>query len=397
MSRVPVALVRCPSYQADELRAAVVRALGLLGGLERFLARGRRVFVKVNHLSADPDVGRGAITHPAFAREVCRLLKDHGADVVIGDDVASVGDPFLATGFREMCRAMGVTLINVKEAGFREVPCAGRVLDRVLVSAAALDADLLVDLPKLKTHSLTVFTGAVKNLFGLLPSGRRHEYHRLYADQETFAEMLVDVLTARPPELTVMDAVVGMEGAGPNAGRPRSLGLVLAGPNAVAVDTVAADAIGLPQEEVGTTSAAAARGLGPGRVAELDILGDDLASLRRPDFRKPALTLRALRLRLPRNLYAVLQAELVLTPEVEPGSCTGCGSCAAICPVAAVEVAQGKARINRPACIHCLCCHEVCDFRAVRLRQRPLGRLIRAAQAVLPARRRERRAGRRAG
>jgi len=369
----------------------MLRALGLLGGLERFVSRGRRVFVKINHLSADPDVERGAITHPAFAREVLRLLKDHGADVMAGDDVAAVGDPFLATGFREMCRAIGVTLINEKEAGFRDVPCAGRVLDSVFVSAAAMDADVLVNLPKLKTHSFTVFTGAVKNLFGLLPSGRRHEYHRRYADQETFAEMLVDVLSARPPELTIMDAVVAMEGAGPNAGRPRSLGLLLAGPNAVAVDAVAAEAIGLPQDEVGTTAAASARGLGPGRVAELDVLGDDLTAHRVPDFRKPALTLRALKLRLPRNLYAVLQAELVLTPEVDPKSCTACGSCAAICPVAAIDLGRGRARINRPACIRCLCCHEVCDFRAVRLRQRPLGRLIRAAGAALPVRRRERR------
>ena len=377
--RAKVAVVRCPAYETRQLHDAVGGSLELIGGLGSVIARGSRVFVKINHLSPASPPERAIITHPLFTRQVLAFLKDLGAEIVVGDDIGSESvDGFEVSGYDAMCREMGVRLINLRSAGFREVPCpGGEALKSVHVSSAVLDADAIVDLPKLKTHSFTAFTGAVKNMFGVIPCGSRHDLHSRFPASEAFGRMLVDVFACVPPHLTLMDGIVAMEGFGPAAGSARHVGLVLAGRDAVAVDAVAQDIAGFGPGDVETSASAGRRGLGAADPGDIEIAGVALAEARVKRFRKAAIPVGLLKRRLPAALYARLQGQLVLSPEVVPAACTDCRECVNACPCEAVVIEDGRARILEEACIRCLCCHEACRSGAIRLRPRPGGRAVR--------------------
>ncbi|MBN2408469.1 MAG: DUF362 domain-containing protein [Candidatus Aminicenantes bacterium] len=378
-----VAVVRCPLYEAGPLAQAVRRSLDLLGGLDSLLAPGMNVFVKINHLSPQASPERAICTHPLFAREVLRLLLDRGIFPTVGDDVNfGPGDEFLTTGFRSVCKGLGVPLVNLRERGFVKVSLDGTILKSVFIARPVLEADAVINLPKLKTHSFTAFTGAVKNMYGIIPSGLRLEYHRRFPRNDVFSQMLVDVFSAAPPSLNIMDAVVAMEGEGPSSGIPRRLGLVIAGRDGVAVDAAASRIVGTDPFQVFTTSFAAARGIGVGDLERIDIRGERIRSVEARDFRPSAIATGIFRRRLPSFLYATVSGQLVLTPEIVPQKCQACLECIRICPARTIREVKGKAWIDKSECIHCLCCHEVCIHRSIRLRQRPVGRLVRGAERL---------------
>ncbi|MFZ2055433.1 MAG: DUF362 domain-containing protein [Candidatus Aminicenantales bacterium] len=381
--RSRVAVVGCASYEAEPLSRAVRKSLDLLGSLSSFLTRGMNVFVKINHLASQAPPERAICTHPLFVREVLRLLLDHGGRAMVGDDVNfGRGDEFLTTGFRRVCEELGVPLVNLRETGFVEVSLRGAVLKSVFIARPVLEADAVLNLPKLKTHSFTAFTGAVKNMYGVIPYGLRLEYHRRFPRNDIFSRMLVDVFSAAPPRLTIMDAVVGMEGEGPSSGVPRKIGLIIAGRDAVAVDAVAARVAGYHPSAVFTTSAANARGLGVGDLQGIDILGEKIQNAEVKDFRPSSLATGMFSRWLPSFMYAYVSGQLILTPEIIPGKCNACLECIAICPAKTIRKVRGKARVDKTGCIHCLCCHEVCIHRSIRLRQRPVGRIIRSADRL---------------
>lgn len=383
---VKVAVVRCPSYyDKPRLRDAVGRSLELIGGLGAILGTGSKVFVKINHLSPGSPPERAIVTHPLFTRQVLEFLKDLGADITVGDDIQSGAlDGFEVSGYAGMCREMGVRLLNLKSAGFREVPCSGgESLKSVHVSSAVLDADAILDLPKLKTHSFTDYTGAVKNMFGVIPCGSRLDLHSRFPGGEAFGRMLVDIFACVPPRLTLMDGIVGMEGPGPAGGAPRSVGLILASRDAVALDAVAQDLVGFGQGDIETTSSAARRGLGTADLDAIEIVGEALQAVRVKRFRKAAIPAGLLKRRLPASLYAYVSGQLILSPEIVPAACTGCRECFNVCPRRAVVLEGCRARILKEPCIRCLCCHEVCRDDAIRLRQRPIGRAVRLLASLL--------------
>jgi uncharacterized protein (DUF362 family)/Pyruvate/2-oxoacid:ferredoxin oxidoreductase delta subunit len=357
--------------------------LELLGSSGRFFARGMNVFVKINHLAPQATPDRAVCTHPLFVREVLRLLLNHGVRAMVGDDVNSGrGDEFLTTGFRRVCEELGVPLVNLRETGFVEIPLRGAVLESIFIGRPVLEADAVLNLPKLKTHSFTLFTGAVKNMFGAIPSGLRLEYHRRFLRNDVFSQMLVDVCAAAPPHLTIMDAVVGMEGEGPSSGVPKKVGLIISGRDPVAVDAVASRVAGHDPLSIFTTSIADARGLGVGDLRRIDILGEKIQDVEVKDFRPSVRATGMFSRWLPSFIYAHISGQLILTPEVIRKKCAGCLECIKICPAKTIHEVAGKAWVDETGCIHCLCCHEVCIHRSFRLRHRPLGRLLRGAERL---------------
>jgi len=381
--KAKVAVIKCSSYDPEALSGAVRRSLELLGGTGVFLNSGAKVFVKINHLSPHAPPERAISTHPAFLREVLRVLLENGAVVTVGDDVNfGQREEFLVTGFREVCAELGVRLVNLRETGFVEVPVGGVLLDSVYVARPVLEADLVLNLPKLKTHSFTLFTGAVKNLYGVIPCGSRLDGHRRFVRNDVFSRMLVDVFSVVPRQFTIMDAVVGMEGEGPSSGTPRKIGLIISGSDGVAVDAVASSLVGYDPRRIFTTSEAHERNLGVGDPERIEVVGENPADVRVDDFRPSSAASILFRRRLPSQLYAYISGELVLTPRVLPDQCTGCRECLTFCPAATIRLVDGKARVDEAGCIHCLCCHEACGYRSIRLKQRPVGLILRGGSRV---------------
>jgi len=382
MKKSKVAIARLRDYQSKNVYNALKKALDLLGGLENILKPQTQVFVKINLLSPESLPERAIITHPDFTREVLRLLKDLNLKITVGDDIQVRGkDGFLPSGYRKMCNEMGVRLVNLKEAGFREIECHGQQIKRTYVSPPLLDSDYIINLPKLKTHSLTIYTGAVKNMFGIIPSGLRHAYHRRFPKNEIFSQMLVDIFSCAPPHLNIMDAVIAMDGEGPSGGNPRKAGIILASKDAVALDAVASKIAGFKPWDLVAIQNAHERGLGTGRLDEIEVVGEKIQDVEVKDFKHSAIGVGFLRRKLPSSLYAVIQDQLVFIPEVKKDKCTICLECVKICPTGAAKHEQNSVWINKSICIHCMCCHEICRFQAIRLKQKPIGKIIRGLRS----------------
>jgi uncharacterized protein (DUF362 family)/NAD-dependent dihydropyrimidine dehydrogenase PreA subunit len=381
LSGTRVSIVRASSYDIDEIRNAVRRGVELIGGLERIVKTGDRVFVKINHLPPASPPERGIITHPIFVEGVLELLKEAGADITVGDDIESgPGDRFSISGFQQMCQRAGVRLVNLREGGFVATESNGQLLGPLYVSRIALEADVIINLPKLKTHSLTIFTGGIKNMYGTIPASLRRKYHSTFAQPEDFSLMLTDVFAATIPQLTIMDGIVAMEGEGPANGNLRQTNIILASRDAVALDTVATSIIGLNPESIDTIRYCNKRGLGVGNLEAIEVTGESIRSVAVPDFQPPAASIRSLMTRmskpLPSQVLRFFMSQMVTQPKVATNHCTACAECVKICPTGAATMADKTATINKTKCIQCMCCHEVCRDNAITLQRSPVGSML---------------------
>ena len=376
-----VSIVRAGNYDVGEIRDAVRRGIELIGGLEGIVKPGNRVFVKINHLPPASPPERGIVTHPIFVEGVIELLKEVGADITVGDDIESgPGDRFSISGFRQMCQRAGVRLVNLREGGFAATEGNRRLLDPVYVSRIALEADVIINLPKLKTHSLTIFTGGIKNMYGTIPASLRRKYHSTFVQPEDFSLMLTDVFAAVRPQLTIMDGIIAMEGAGPANGNLRQTNIILTSQDAVALDAVATSIIGLNPEDIDTIRYCNERGLGVGNLEAIEVTGESIRSVIVPDFQPPAASMRSLMTRmskpLPSRILRFVMRQTVARPRVVTSRCTACAECVKICPTGAATMADKTATISKAKCIQCMCCQEVCRDNAIALRQPLVGAAI---------------------
>lgn len=366
-----VAIVRCPEYQPATVERAVAAAVDLLGGPGRFFAPGERVLLKPNLCSGrSPD--EAATTHPEIIRAVFRLAQAAGAEPWVGENPVGMSGGkrteaiLAAAGVGELIRSGDIRWLHMERAG------AVRVRERVgdvdlplFLSRPAVELPV-INLPKFKTHSLAVMTGAVKNLWGTLPGRSKRMYHVLAPEPDRFARVLAEVYGIVRPRLTMVDGVVGMEGEGPVGGRPRPIGVIIAGTDGVAVDAVITAMMNLAPEAVPTSRAAAAMGLGTIDLREIEIAGEPLSSLVMPDF-LPAPVARY-RPPLTRKMFEVA----VLKVSVDPERCLPCQECVSHCPSGAVSLGATAAFINPALCRESLFCLEVCPQGAVRVERSQL-------------------------
>ena len=359
-----VALVKAVAYDPTALDTALDGVLGLLGGLERFVKPGMRVLIKPNLLSAKgPD--RTITTHPELTAAVARRVRRLGATVQIGDSPAGakagIQRVWDNTGLSEVADRDGLELISLEKSGTVPRAVATRVFH---VARPVLEADLVINLPKLKTHVLTLMTAAVKNTFGVIPGFRKGMYHKEAPNPSAFARIVVDIFSLVQPGLTIIDAIDVMEGDGPASGERRFAGMLLASADAVAADTVAAHLIGLPPGKTLTTRYAAESGLGIGWLEGIRVVGENVNSMRIADFR---LTSNRKMELLPKFLFDLVGPLLWLRPKVDPAKCTLCGDCVKSCPVKALHQADKYSYpvVDDRRCINCWCCHEICPSKAV--------------------------------
>ncbi|MFP4477598.1 MAG: DUF362 domain-containing protein [Desulfatibacillaceae bacterium] len=337
---------------------------------------GKRVLVKPNILAPHPPEA-GITTHPTLVAAVVRALKDRGAKVMVGDNPGVGGygrakEAADVTGIRE---AAGDSYVNLAENAVR-VDLFSRWADSVAVSREVLDADLVVNLPKFKTHGLTFITGAIKNTFGYVVGGEKMRMHSSGATPARFAELVLDIYSLKPPELNVMDAVEGMEGNGPSNGSTRRIGKLLASDNAVCLDAVMVAMCGTRAANVPLVKQAGERGLGhvdPARIVT-NVPVEPI-----PDFKLPKTYVPGL---MGVVLNRFLSDKIRCVPEVIQEKCEKCGICVKHCPVDAMRVENGRVAPDLDECIRCYCCQEMCPNDAIRLSGRVISWLRRNAPGL---------------
>ena len=375
-----MSIVRAGDYDLTQLVKAVESSVDLVGGLETIVKPGDRVFVKINHLPPPSPPERGIVTHPVFAEAVIHLLKKAGAVITVGDDIdMSPVDGFGMSGFRPMCERNGVRLLSLREDGFIARKCDGYLLNEVYVSRTAAEADLVINLPKLKTHSLTVFTGGVKNMYGTIPASLRRRFHGEYTDADDFARMLTDIYSTIRPQLTLMDGIMAMEGEGPSGGSLRKTGIILASRDAVALDAVATRIIGMDPMDIATTRYAHEYGLGVGALDSIEVVGESIETVAITGFKRPASATRVLLRRIPTPLSRFAVRQFSFRPYVLEQKCTACAECTMACPTGAIAIHGKTAFIDRSTCIECMCCHEVCRYDAIVIKKPPISSTISLA------------------
>ena len=385
MEETQVYAASCPDYsQAETCIRALVEQMG---GMGRFVRPGERIVLKANLLRAAPPES-AICTHPAVVEAVSKLVKEAGGTPVICDSPggalhkeAVLRSLYEKTGMAAAAAAAGAELSMDSSTRTVSLP-EGKVLRQAEIITPVAEADGVIDLCKMKTHVLMSMTGAVKNLFGVIPGLSKVGYHATHPDHATFADVLLDLTGYVKPRLSLMDGILAMEGDGPgSSGTPRQAGLLLAAANPLALDTAAGAIMNLPRQDNPVLLAAERRGLTPCRMEDVELIGGTVEELRMADYKFPASTksnLMDFLGPLARPAERLCKKALSQTPRIDGAKCVGCGICAKSCPGQAIAMtAPGKkARISQKACIHCYCCHELCPQKAVELHQSWLGRLL---------------------
>jgi uncharacterized protein (DUF362 family)/Pyruvate/2-oxoacid:ferredoxin oxidoreductase delta subunit len=367
-----VSIIKCADYTPEQVEVSVRKAIGLLGGITRYVKPGSKVLVKPNMLMAkEPEYGID--THPEVVRQVIRVLKDNNCHIFVGDgpsvwgnEIENIDEVYRRSGILKVCQEEKVELVKFDKRRMRAKFPLTTWLDH---------CDHLVNIPKLKTHGLTLLTGAIKNLFGLVSGTFKTELHKNYFQIEEFSKIVVDVYAEAKPALTIIDGIVAMEGDGPGTGgKLRSLGLLLAGNDCVALDSVAAKIIGIEPLDVLSTQEASQRGLGTADLNSIEILGEKLEGLKVKPFLLPASTL--LKKKFPKPLINALKRLVRYYPYPVRNNCTRCFACVKICPDKCISM-QGKGIVfDYRRCIACFCCQETCPSAAIRIKKSLLAKII---------------------
>ena len=367
--RDAVWLGRCPAYDEGTLFPQINSAFESLGVYDR-LKPGMAVVLKPNLIQASKPAA-AICTHPAFTAAVGRCVKRAGAHVLIAESPGGPYTPALmkaiyrACGYTDMAEAYGFQLYTACKS--HQVPLPqGQRCRQVSILEPFFQRDFLIDLPKLKTHGMVGYSGAVKNMFGAVPGLQKPEVHCRFPQQEDFSKALVDICQYLSPDLAVMDGIWAMEGDGPTGGTRREAGLLGASPSPYALDVCVSQLIGFPPGSLAMLGESARRGLGPASAQEVEVLGQPPAGL--GDFKKAKAASTDFVDKLPAPLRPLAKKLSTPWPQIQKG-CVGCGKCAESCPKQAITMAAGRAKIDYGACIRCFCCHEMCPQHVVGVRR----------------------------
>lgn len=371
--RTKVSLAKCAGYGSG-VQAAMESLLAPLGGIGAFVKPGQTVLIKPNLLTArEPE--KAVTTHPDVVRAIIRLVKQQGAKPSVGDsptNVTRLDELWLRTGFRALCDEEQVPLLNLEKSG--SVPFTVNGLSFTVAQPVAA-ADVVINVPKIKTHILTILTAAVKNMYGVVPGFQKTTLHKLCPTPQEFGNLLAAIYSKARPHLSIADGIVGMDGDGPSAGRPAPLGLLAASADGVALDAVLCRILGINPRNVPYLKPLKAHRLGETELARIDVLGAGIEEVTPPSFKVPGTALGRL---IPPGWLVKSMGGLFWIRPAFSDACISCGLCVKSCPMGALTIEPKKKPLLAPAkCIGCCCCHEVCPAKAITMTQSPILNFIR--------------------
>lgn len=360
-----VSIERVQHYDMDAMLHAV-RAI--YRSADGPTVKGRSVLLKPNIVS-DSAPEKAITTHPDFFKAVALFFKEEGVEKIYAGDSPGVHTKkFTAEtcGIRAVCRDLDIEWVDFMENpvtrnGFKY---AG-IIEKV---------DLIVSLPKCKTHELAYYTGAIKNLFGLMPGFSKGLMHVKHPDRKDFSAAILDFYQGIKADFAFMDAIVAMEGPGPGNGSPYQLGLILGSRNCISLDVIASQIIGYGHGSVPMLAEAEKRQLPGSSMADIILSGGDLKDFKVKDYEliPPEKKNRFLALISMITPSRKFQRKLEKRPVFKHKNCILCGQCVLICQAKALKIVNNKIVINDDKCIRCYCCHEVCPANAITIKRKIL-------------------------
>ena len=366
---VKVTAIACDSYVSG-LSGHIESLLAPLGGLSSFVSRGSKVLIKPNLLT-DRHPDEAITTHPEVVRHLVRMVRDCGGVPRVGDSPAptvKLSRVHEKTGFLDMCRGEDVPLLNMEKSGSVELQRDGYTFH---IAKPVMDADVIISVPKVKTHVLTVLTAGVKNMYGTIPGFQKPNLHKKHPSVPDFGGLVAAVCRSVPPALSLADAVVGLQGDGPGTGgRPAELGFLAASADAFSLDLAICNILKIDPKAVSFLKGDEVPSSGP----DLQVIGASIDELSPSSFAAPS-TLGA---RLVSGFLIHLLGRFLWIRPAVTDTCISCGRCVASCPVTALSMEpKEKPRLEPEKCIGCCCCHEICPEKAIQMAQSPLLTLLR--------------------
>lgn len=372
-----VVIKHTPSYDSMTVYHSV-KEIMLQQRINLLIKPDSRILIKPNMLSKQVP-SKCVTTHPAVLDAVIMVLKEFGANpqnMLIAD---SSGGPSSASILQANYNACGFSLIGETHG----VPVYTKLKSQTVKTHGALvkefdlispffQYDLIFNLAKFKTHVMTGMSGAVKNLFGLVPGLKKAEFHMRFPNKEHFAHMLVDLCETVKPAFTIIDGVMGMDGDGPAGGNPKQIGMLIAGTNPYYIDSVLCYLMGFDVMAVPVMQAAIARGLVPQKLPCSAVVGDTWLYQKIENFQLPASYSIDFQEKMPRAISwatPVVEKLVAPRPKIIKNRCIGCGKCKDICPQHVISISNKKAQINLSGCIKCFCCHEMCPAKAIAVKR----------------------------
>ncbi|MBI3601154.1 MAG: DUF362 domain-containing protein [Nitrospinae bacterium] len=406
-----VSVIRADRYKYSEVYEAIRKSVGLLGGMERFVKKENRVLIKPNLLSAKPPE-LAVTTHPFFVKAVVNLVKEAGGIPFIGDSPALWGFKKVAkkTGIEDVAAETGATLLefsesvtinphtyiphqsavvlngqhigvgvnspHIKGGEMRNGIVGGNIFKFLEIAKDLKEMDVVINLPKLKTHVQMYLTLGVKNLFGCVIGKRKAQWHfKAGVNHIFFAQMLVELYEYIRPALTIVDGITGMEGDGPSGGDIRDIGLIIAGTDAVAVDALICRILGGDDKKLYTNKVAIERKTGITDMNLIEILGERIENVAVKNFKFPSAIIDA-NFGSQSFINKHIRNLFISKPREDRNICTLCSFCIDACPPQIIKKGERGLDFNYDGCIRCFCCSEICPEGAMKVKHGLLNRLV---------------------
>jgi len=374
-----VALVRCESYNYDEVKKAIDKGLELLGGVEKFCSPNEKLLLKPNLLATDTST-KCATTNPEVFKAVATAFKGQCASLTYGDSPAFQSPKSVSrkNGIGAYAESLGIELSDFESGSEITFP-EGIQNKKFTIANGILQKDCLISICKMKTHGFMKVTGAIKNQFGAIPGTLKGEFHVKVPDSNTFAKMLIDLNRYLKPRLYIMDGIVAMEGNGPRSGDAKQMNVLLFSTDPVALDATFCRIINLDPTYVPTNVYGKEFGLGTYLENEIELVGDPLQSFVSKDFNVKRTPLTPHK---SENIAKNLRSIIGKKPIINQNKCVKCGICVKMCPLTPKALNWvGKEGENIPQydytrCIRCFCCQELCPEGAITIKQSFLGQLF---------------------
>lgn len=372
MNKPAVEIRRIDSYDLPVIEEAVADFFKEIKSPK--INHSKRVLIKPNALGAYPPE-RAVTTHPIVLEAIIRYFLDRKKEIWFGDspgNSVAFETVWQTCGFSSLAEKYHLKVVNFSTLGFRELSYKDI---SIKVSEALFQCGIIINVGKYKTHQLTAFTGALKNLFGFVPGLAKSEYHRLYPDTNSFAAMLTALYAVIGNRITysIIDGITGMDGNGPSAGKPHHFGLLFGSTSIPALDYVASRIMGFQLKDVPYLSSALIMdGILPSQIK----IPVSFRNYRIPDADINSVKVIQKTLKyVPGIARKAFRKVYYFYPAVSE-RCKQCGICVKSCPVKAISWQNNtKPYIHKEQCIKCLCCHELCPYQAIDIKKSLLARL----------------------